>query len=200
MKIDDIVKTGIYKKDQVKKERFKCFIIPEYFSKTFTDFFQFDFEVDEFNKEIINQLYYYLNKSENFNGDVEKGIMLIGAIGCGKTAIMDSFVNIVEAYGSKVIEKIQSKEIAEIIIEKKTFYDKRPLYIDDVGKEAIEIINFGTVIRPIEDLLDTRYRNRSITFATSNFTFDDLQYNKHTKDRIKEMFNIIILKGNSRRK
>lgn len=200
MKIGDVIKAGIYKKDQEKQLRFECKITPNEFKTTFLETFNFDFVVDEKNKEVINQLYHYLVKSDNFKGDFEKGIVLIGSIGCGKTAIMDAFVEVVKQHGRKVIEKIQSIDIVKIAIENNDYYNKRPLYIDDLGKEAMEVQHYGTVIRPLEDLLDTRYRKNAITFATANYTLEDLQYNKHTKDRLKEMFSFIILPGKSRRK
>ena len=38
-----------------------------------------------------------------------------------------------------------------------------------------------------------------LTFGTSNLKLEDMPYNKHTIDRMKQMFNIIVLPGKSRR-
>jgi len=198
-KIKDVIRTGVYKSKEYNKSRFLCNVNSIGFASVFLSAIKFDFIVDAENKDIINQLFFYLNKSDKFNGDFEKGILLIGAIGSGKTVIMDSFCKVVLNYGRKIITKIQALDMVKIAQEIDSGYNKKPMYIDDIGKEPIEILHYGSMMRPFEDLLDTRYRNNAITFGTSNLTLDDMKYNKHTKDRIKEMFNIIILSGKSRR-
>ena len=195
----DILQNGIYKSDKPENKRFSCKVTAEQFSKEFLNSIDFDFVIDDNNRPVINQLFYYLNKSELFSGDIEKGVLLIGGFGSGKTVIMDSFCYIVREFSSKVITKIQSRELIEIAKSNETTYYKRPLYIDDVGKEPMEVIDYGSALRPFEDLLDIRYRNNGITFGTSNLKMEDMQYNGHTKDRIKQMFNIIVLPGKSRR-
>lgn len=199
--IKNIIEPGIYEinKDQIKV-RFHCSASPEEFKTFFLEKCEFDFIVDEYNKEVINQLYFWLVRDERFSGDYEKGIMLIGNIGTGKTVIIDCFCHAVEILTKKIIEKIQSSYTMTIAKEGIDKYYKKPIFIDDIGKESLQIIHFGSEHRPFEDLLDQRYRNKAITFGTSNLKLEDMPYIDHTKDRIKEMFNIIVLPGKSRRK
>ncbi len=198
--IKDIIGPGIYEaNEQMKKIRFFCTCTPNEFHTFFLESIDFDFEVDDNNKEIINQLYFWLTRDDRFDGDFEKGIMLIGAIGSGKTVIMDAFCHVIEVMARKIFEKIQSSYTSTISIDGLTTYYKRPIFIDDIGKEPLQINNYGSEMRPFEDLLDNRYRNKGITFGTSNLKLEDMPYIGHTKDRIKQMFNIIVLPGKSRR-
>lgn len=163
-----------------------------------------DFVIDEENKEVINQLYFYSIGSEKFTGDLYKGIMLVGNLGTGKTLIMSAFLNIIESGSNKIITRFHSKEVPLKLKEKESdpdFYKTRPIFIDDVGKEPSMINNYGTKTSPISDLFALRYDFGSWTFTTTNHTGKELleKYGGSTVDRFKEMFNIINLTGNSRR-
>ena len=82
------------------------------------------------------------------------------------------------------------------------FFRKRPLYIDDLGKEQPEAKIFGTIYHPVEDIVSLRDLQNSITFATGNYEMKTYEkyYSKHIVDRMQSLFNIHILKGGSRRK
>ena len=156
--------------------------------------------VDDQNKDVINQLFYFLINSKHFTGDPIKGVLMIGAIGGGKTVLMEAFIEIFNEVSGKVVTCLNSKDLVEI--QKKYGYDylhKRPLFIDDIGKEQTVINTYGTVSKPMEDLINDRYKTAGLTFGTSNLKLEDMPYNKHTIDRMKQMFNVIILPGKSRR-
>ena len=205
-KVRDIIKTGEYRKP-LQKRVFNCNISAEDFSRTFLESAthrihssEDSYLVDDNNKEIINQLFYYLNGSGKFHGDHIKGLLLIGAIGGGKTVLLESFIDIFNYISGKIMTCVNSKDLVEI--QKKYGFDylsKRPLFIDDIGKEQTTINTFGTVSKPMEDLINDRYKTAGLTFGTSNLKLDDMPYNKHTIDRMRQMFNIMILPGNSRR-
>lgn len=163
-----------------------------------------EFELTEQNKAIINQIYYYCSgNKEKFNGEIEKGILLVGRNGVGKTLILKSFFNIIQLTTNKIITQIHSKKLqSEIRANGSDYYERRPLFIDDMGKESKEVNDYGTKILPISDLMALRYDNGALTFATCNYKIDTLTefYGITTTDRFKEMFNIIELKGNSFRR
>ncbi|KKK83059.1 hypothetical protein LCGC14_2797200, partial [marine sediment metagenome] len=156
--------------------------------------------VDDENKEAINQLFYFLNNSVLFKGDPIKGVLMIGAIGGGKTVLMESFIDIFNEVSGKIVTLINSKDLVDI--QKRYGFDylnRRPLFIDDIGKEQTIINTYGTVSKPMEDLINDRYKSAGLTFGTSNLKLEDMPYNKHTIDRMKQMFNVIILPGKTRR-
>ncbi|GHV33112.1 hypothetical protein FACS1894177_09540 [Bacteroidia bacterium] len=142
---------------------------------------------------------------------MQKGIMLVGKYGSGKTLIMQAMV---EMYNTVIhtlhiqyplLKFIKSSELLEILKEKplKSF-SRLPLVIDEFGREPKQVMDFGNLKSPIIELLCERYDNGTWTHGTSNFTLETLssenQYGKMTGDRIKSMFNFIELKGESRRK
>lgn len=207
-KMSEIVKEGIYKIEKEEQRLFRAACSPEMFRNVFFTaatkklfFKESTFIVDANNKNIIIQLYHYLTGSTVFTGNLHKGILLTGIIGNGKTILMESFIEVLNESSNKIITSIHAKDIIRYIIDQNIGYlYKRPLYIDDIGKESEQASIFGTKVYPFEDLIDQRYRNRGLTFGTTNFTIEDLPYTKHVKDRLREMFNIIVLPGESRRK
>ena len=171
-----------------------------------------DFIIDENNKSLINQLYYYIVGSEKFNGDHEKGLMVLGNLGSGKTIIMLAFCEVWNDLFRIKIASTSAKLYVQYLLEPEKFrsfngnnlpnYENGTVFIDDIGKESKKVNVYGTEICPIADLLASRYDKGNITFTTGNYKLESLkdQYGETITDRMKEMFNIIILKGNSRRK
>jgi chromosomal replication initiation ATPase DnaA len=52
------------------------------------------FVIDSVNEPMIAQIYLYLKADERFSGDLQKGIMLAGRYGSGKTLIMQAMAEI----------------------------------------------------------------------------------------------------------
>lgn len=169
------------------------------------------FIFDNKNEPIVEQLYFYLTLDEQFSGDLQKGIMLVGKYGCGKTLIMQA---VAEMYNTIIhslhiqrplLKFFKSSELQEILKGKpiKTL-SRMPLIIDEFGREQKQIMDFGNLRSPMIELLCERYDTGAWTHGTSNFTLETLcsenQYGKMTGDRLKSMFNFIELKGESRRK
>lgn len=205
-KIGDVIKTGEYKKP-IQRRLFNCNVSVNDFSGMFIESAtmrihatESTYIVDDENKEAINQLFYFLNNSVLFKGDPIKGVLMIGAIGGGKTVLMESFIDIFNEVSGKIVTLINSKDLVDI--QKRYGFDylnRRPLFIDDIGKEQTIINTYGTVSKPMEDLINDRYKSAGLTFGTSNLKLEDMPYNKHTIDRMKQMFNVIILPGKTRR-
>jgi DNA replication protein DnaC len=161
------------------------------------------FIIDDDNSGLIRELYFYLVGSENFCGDLYKGIFISGNIGTGKTLIMNSFLKIIDDLSRKNVTKLHSKAIASYLKDNEDGYlNKRPLFIDDIGKETKIVNDYGTIKNTIPDLFALRYDYGAWTFATCNYSSDDLTefYGETIFDRFKEMFNYFTLTGNSRRK
>jgi hypothetical protein len=185
-----------------------------------------EFVADKLNTVLITKLWEYIGLSGKFQellnvgvkksngealekeyikkGHLRKGIMVIGQLGSGKTLIISAFCKLWEDVFNNRVAKISSKEYVEQVQDKdiKTIsYDNQVLFIDDVGKEEAHIIDYGTGKHPVGDLLDKRYMSHQLTFITGNYKLATLtdHYGETITDRMREMFNIIILEGNSRR-
>ena len=169
------------------------------------------FVIDEYNEPVIAQIYLYMKMNERFSGDLQKGIMLVGKYGSGKTLIMQAMA---EMYNTAVrtlqvrhplLRFMKSSELLYSVKEKSVSdFSRVALVIDELGREPKQIMDFGNLTSPMIELLCERYDNGAWTHGTSNFTLETLssenQYGKMTGDRIKSMFNFIELKGESRRK
>lgn len=169
------------------------------------------FEITADNMYVIHQLYLYTSKNAEFCGDLSKGIALVGKIGCGKTLIMEAYSHLINYIISKnelQYPLYQFVSASEMVYKAKdsSIYDFTggALIIDEFGREAKVVNNYGTVSIISTDILFERYRHGRVTHVTANFTLEDLSdeemYGKMLGDRLKEMLNFIEMKGGSKRK
>lgn len=170
-----------------------------------------EFVMDKNNEPIIEQLYCYATNSSAFSGDLDKGIMLQGKYGCGKSVILETYSmlhnHIVMNYSLRqpLLTFIQSIELQEQIVKQSVkAFIQRPLIIDEFGRESKTVQDFGNILRPISELLSIRADMGTLTHGTTNFTLDTLSstefYGGMIGDRLKMMFNFIPIPGESRRK
>lgn len=172
------------------------------------------FIIDESNEILIKQLFHYVTGSNQFSGDLFKGIYLCGGYGTGKTTTLKALLavlsNLSYRLGAKIIHSQKlSKEFIngvegymEIMHEPMEIYNKGILFIDDVGKEPTTVNSYGTERRPLIELINSRYEIGSLTFLTSNLKTKTLQerYSGHFADRVKAMMNVFELTGESKRR
>ncbi len=155
--------------------------------------------------------------------NLNKGLLIIGGYGNGKTTIMETFATLFDHYQMPM--KFSSYKAHDLVTEyerlgadptflessKYQFYERlskvKGLYLDDVKKER-EASNYGKV-NLIRDILEKRYDHKnSTTYITCNYRdgapcedpedalaeFGE-KYGGHIYDRLFEMFNIILFKG-----
>ena len=172
-----------------------------------------EFIVDQYNKEVIRQLYYYLiGNTELCKWNIHKGIYLMGAVGCGKSLLLLSYLSIQDYLTHKLTKTIHAKQLIELLKKEDIAGLKRcPMFIDELGRENLENKDFGNVIKPVIDLFAIRYEYGGRTYATSNFTLDSLEvsrdekgkitekYGTFIRTRMDEMFNVVKLPGDNRR-
>jgi DNA replication protein DnaC len=156
------------------------------------------------------------NLSHKSKPSFDKGLLIIGGFGNGKSSIMKSLSNALKYYrvrqfrfytANQVIDKF---EACETIGDKKSFwktFSNGAKCFDDVKTER-DASNYGKY-NIFKDLIERRYDYESRTFITCNYrNVDSLEdglqefgdrYGARVYDRIFEMFNIIEFKGKSLR-
>ena len=175
------------------------------------------FEYDDSNANIMIQLFKYFSKDETFEGDLNKGILLIGNVGCGKSAIMEAFrSNSNQSFiihscrkisyeftknGFENIEKYY--EILKTVRDKFGFYE-RAFCFDDFGAESVRK-HYGDSANVMEEILTTRYdlRRHKMTHCTTNLTGEEIEqfYGSRLKSRFHDMFNtFVFVNSKDRRK
>lgn len=160
------------------------------------------YEVDKDNGPVIKQLYLYFTNNPACEWNLNAGILLGGNIGTGKSILMHAFLNICNEYSRKRTTLIHSKQLVGLIKKNGLeHYEKRPLFIDELGREETEAKDYGNVIKPVIDLFALRYEAGARTYGTTNFNFKDLDeiYKNFIVSRMGEMMTLVKLPGESRR-
>lgn len=158
---------------------------------------------------IAKLLIYSIRDHENalkLGLDLNKGILLSGPIGCGKTSIMHllkPFANSKHNYKIKTTREV-SFEFAKNGFEALKVYTQKPNNLnrlsgycfDDLGAEK-QIKHFGNDCNVIAEILISRYEqfieNNSVTHITTNLTASEIEnyYGNRVRSRLRNMFNLV---------
>ena len=170
------------------------------------------FIIDDCNRDIILNMYEYIKGGPKSRWHPNKGVFLGGKVGTGKTLLMEAFCGVLSNLTGYYIEKIPAIQLADNIYKYGVeHYTKRPIFIDDLGREELEVNYYGRRIRPFEDLIQARYEYGSRIFITSNFKperlgagYDEngkkIGYGQFIYSRMVEMCSFDVLGGVDRRK
>ncbi|MBN9294007.1 MAG: ATPase [Flavobacteriia bacterium] len=169
-----------------------------------------DFRILRVNTTILKKLMAYAIRDEEYckkyDIDPDKGILLVGTIGCGKTSLMQLF-NILTHQHRKYTVK-PTRTIAGEFLQ--NGYDTIHKYgnsdtiycFDDLGIEQ-NMKHFGNESNVMAEILLSRYdllRSRgTITHATTNLNANELEklYGNRVRSRLREMFNLITFPDNA---
>ena len=140
------------------------------------------------------------------NLDLQKGILLTGPIGCGKTALMNLMRYATTEQNKFIIKSCRDISFEFIedgfsVIHK---YSKGALYqyepkvfcFDDLGTES-SLKYYGNECNVMAEVLLTRYdlfvSNNLITHVTTNLSASEIEqyYGNRLRSRMREMFNLI---------
>lgn len=167
--------------------------------------------LDENTTKSINSLAECLTKqSPKF------GLMFCGTCGNGKTTMLFALRSAISYLArAGYIQTDNTTESSSLLVvdakdivsyarepnEMKKLAARRMLAIEDLGKEAAEVLDYGNVINPAVDLLEKRYDNQLFTVITTNLRAREIRekYGDRIADRFNEMLDVIIFKGNSYR-
>ena len=154
-------------------------------------------------------------KAQELNLDLEKGILLSGPIGCGKTSIMAlirPFFYHKHDYKIKTCREI-SFEFAKNGFEALQNYTQKVhtqtrlsgYCFDDLGAEQ-NIKHYGNDLNVMAEIIISRYedfvQNQSITHITTNLSASEIEalYGNRLRSRMRAMFNLITFSNESRDK
>lgn len=148
------------------------------------------------------------------------GIMCCGTCGNGKTTLMYAFQRVVNYLQSRRhftfldndnarfragMQIFHAKEIVQTAKDYKAFEELRDrpmLAVDDMGTEPTEVLNYGSLLSPVVDLIEHRYNRQLFTFITTNLVGKQIRdkYGDRIADRFNEMLHVIVFKDISYRK
>ena len=168
------------------------------------------FKIFETDHEIIYKLIAYFLKDEQacyqFNIDLEKGILLTGPIGCGKTSLMTLMKHLApigNKFSVKPCRDISFEFIQDgyQIIHKYSIgqlYQSEPrtYCFDDLGTEN-NLKYFGNECNVMAEILLSRYdlfiSKKLLTHITTNLSATEIekQYGNRVRSRLREMVNLI---------
>lgn len=169
-----------------------------------------NFVIDDNNEPVIKQLYYFATSNPSFAGNLDKGILLQGKYGCGKTVLLETYSllhnHTVRKFSLNypLLSFIKAVELQEQIRKHSVnMFVRKPLIIDEFGRESKTVQDYGNITRPLSELLSLRSDAGTLTHGTTNFILNTLSsdefYGGMIGDRLKAMFNFITLHGESRR-
>lgn len=167
------------------------------------------FEIDKNDRAIIYKLISYILQDEpvavNFNLDLNKGIMLTGPIGCGKTSIM-TLLRYLQPQQSRYIIKAcrdvsfefikDGYEIIHRYSRTSLLHEPKTYCFDDLGVEN-NLKYYGNECNVMAEIILSRYDlfiSRKIhTHITTNLSATEIEqiYGNRVRSRMREMFNLI---------
>lgn len=141
-------------------------------------------DIDSKDKNRLETIKWIKNFLDNYKGNIKnKGLYLTGNFGCGKTYLISALMNELAKNGAKIAmvyypellrklkESFNDSDNFNNTLEK--FKKVEILVIDDIGAETTTSWSRDEVLGTI---LQYRMEEELITFFTSNFKLDELEY------------------------
>jgi energy-coupling factor transporter ATP-binding protein EcfA2 len=178
------------------------------------------FQIIPEDNEVVHKLLTWFLQDEKqalqFGINLNKGILLTGPVGCGKTSLMTLLRVLIppqQRFGIKSCREITFdfiKDGYEVIQRYSTHAYTNTTNppkphthcFDDMGAEST-LKYFGNQCNVMGEILLSRYdhfiNNRMITHATTNLSASELEsyYGNRVRSRMREMFNLIAFNSKS---
>lgn len=171
-----------------------------------------NFKITDENKNFFEQLKCYFNNEKGFEGDLERGLLVLGGFGVGKTAAMEicSIYSLIKQ-NNKYFALYDSDTIIDRFsnngrVSIREFDNWGDICIDELGEDTGKHIYYGSPDDPVEVLISRRYNqfksNGFRLHGISNLDVNMLQnrFSPKIYDRMCEMFNLLVLEGSSWRR
>lgn len=171
------------------------------------------FEINDTNKGVLKALCFYFSRDPGFASlgkgwNLNKGLLLSGGVGVGKTILMRSltwnpllpFRVVSVRFIADNYEKFGSETVnCYAYPEENRSISAQARYIgacfDDLGTEDTEKSHYGNKTNVMEKVILNRYDNcaHTLTHFTTNLTGEQIRelYGVRAVDRLREMINII---------
>jgi DNA replication protein DnaC len=186
----------------------------EAYYQAFTDIFPIDEKKEERYMVIVKRLCCYFAGDTRFNTtdlNLDKGILLFGGVGVGKTTLMQMFAQN-QAFSYRIVSCRQVgadfiKDGEDALSRYSSNYDipvnSNPYghqvigyCFDDLGTERSDIKHYGNSKNVMTDILLNRYDSKldpRSTHITTNLSAEEIEatYGTRVIDRIRERFNLI---------
>lgn len=183
----------------------------------YCSFHRFGKELDETNENMqaIKALCFFLARDDRFFTELKddkanpynplKGLLIRGPAGTGKTHL----VRCCEDNGLNPIATFSMIDITEVVKAEGKYEintnGKPIVYLDDVGTEEASVKHYGTATQWFKNFIETVYLRAKCynhLIITTNLNWQGISdaYGYRVESRMREMFNVIDLKGKDRRK
>ncbi|MGI4736096.1 MAG: hypothetical protein ACRYG7_13045 [Janthinobacterium lividum] len=167
--------------------------------------------------EVLKQLAWHFSDDGGLplpdGPDPDKGLLLAGPVGCGKTTLLRLFMrNPLQKFGvvsARTVASAYQMKGAAGLEPYLTAHHTGGVVFDDLGTEATSVLHFGTSCNPMAEVLLARYDEFQAgrlpgvyTHLTTNLPVGEASdtpgtlslyglYGQRVMDRIREMFTLI---------
>lgn len=132
--------------------------------------------------------------------------LMTGGIGVGKTALLKAVMRLFDALRVPItIPPLRCRSLVfydatelclKYVMNEDVRYEVhncKVLFIDDAGYEADGYSSYGNLMRPIHDIILSRYSSRLPTVVATNLDLSGFskRYGKRISDRVNELYAII---------
>ena len=192
-----------------------------YFKKLLDERVGGEFVIQPHHRQVISDVFFYAcNRPHQTTLDTNKGLLLFGSVGTGKTTLLyavrqflldttNSSFKVYNVANEVVTHYSKCGDIDKFITDIDIATGKRTIInmaFDELGREPIPANHYGTKMNVMEQIIQARYSHfttmRAKTHFTTNCTVEDLKtlYGGYIVDRLKEMCNWITFVGQSYRR
>lgn len=176
------------------------------------------FDAAKADRDILNSIFAWVWKDDSCNTlgfDYNKGLYFYGSLGLGKSITLKALQQYMNDLKRRDYKDWRlgmwwkpASELANLYACKGQpaliGYATDNLCVDELGREPIPALNYGTPMNVLQFLFQLRYDKRKeyLTHVTTNLGIDKIapMYGDYIADRFLEMFNFVEFKGKSLRR